>query len=160
MDRSMDDMKAKLISKASEADMATDEAYDSASPEGEYSLSTLNSLVDSLNDVLPLFQVEPYAEFTEVPMSLPGEFVKLLSMVADAAEEADEETFSVSDLTDDSALQYAAGVLGVLRKSKDFKRFLSTMPKEEAESEEIAPVIKKEMSAPVDTMKLFTSRMK
>mgnify|MGYP003646427682 CR=1 FL=1 len=159
----IDDMKAELMDKAEMADAVTDEGYNAASPSGKYSLRALNTLVDSLNMVLPLFQVEPYPAFTEVPTSLPGEFVKLLSMVADAAEEAEEDTITVSDMTDDAALNMGSGILRVLAKSKDFKRFLA-QPEAKGEVEEAIPAkpvapVSKPKSNPQENMDLFASRM-
>ena len=161
----MESLKQNLLDTASMSDQMTEDGYAQAAPSGKYSIRALNTLVDSLNRVLPLFSVPLYEKFTEVPESLPGEFVKLLSMVADAAEESESDTFEVSGLTSDSLLMLASGVLRGLEQDKDFKRFLA-QPEAKGEAKEMdvmeKPVAKAQpkASSPKDDMDLFASRMR
>ena len=45
----------ELMDRATEADATKEEAIERMAPEGKFSMADLNSLVDSLNIVLPLF---------------------------------------------------------------------------------------------------------
>ena len=46
-----------LMSRAREADAARETAFEEMAPSGDYPVGDLNALVDSLNGVLPLFDL-------------------------------------------------------------------------------------------------------
>ena len=75
-----------LMSRAREAESAREGAFEQMAPSGDFPVGDLNALVDSLNQVLPMFKLPAYPPFAEdIDGPLPGEFVQQLSMVADAA---------------------------------------------------------------------------
>ena len=120
----------EVLAAADEFDEETDKVFEAAAPEGSYSLDALNDLVDSLNDVLPLFEVaEPYPAFTQpIDGPLPQEFVRQLSMVSQAAADAGIERLApdLEKMTDDSGLDKAARQMDTLIDNQTFITFLKT----------------------------------
>lgn len=143
----LDPAEAAVINAAADADEARMQAFEGAAPEGEYSVQSLNLLVGSLNEVLPLFgEDQPYPTFAEdIDGPLPTEFVANLMMVNDAAGQAGlaRMAFDVSTAGDDSGLEAVAGKLSALADSDPFKTFLNTNPlggPAAEEAEEAPPV--------------------
>lgn len=148
----MTDMSANdqaVLSRAEDADMAREQAFQEMAPVGNYSVESLNILVDSLNDVLPLFEVEePYPTFEEgiEDGPLPPEFVAAIEMVRAAAMDAGLERLApdLSEASDDTALEDTAAKLDTLAENQTFRTFLRTaisdmeepMAEEEAAAEE------------------------
>ena len=97
-----------LMSRAREAESAREGAFEQMAPSGDFPVGDLNALVDSLNQVLPMFKLPAYPSFAEdIDGPLPGEFVQQLSMVADAADAAGLErlSFDVATATDSAGLE-------------------------------------------------------
>ncbi len=144
--------------------MEMDNALSQDAPDGDFSIQGLNTLVDALNSVLPMFEVEDYPEFDEsIDGLLPLEFVRQLRMVMAAAAESglDEYRFELSQMDDDQDLMMLAGRLEALAKDVGFKRFLkSSVPgAEPAEpSPEPAP-IPAEVEPEVDAEAMMLSRV-
>lgn len=115
-----------LMGKARQMDDMEEEAYGAVAPQGDFSVGGLNALVDGINAVLPAFGLPDYERFAEGMTSLPPKFVKLLTMVNEAAAAAglDDMTIDLSTVTDDRALKMAAGKLRTLAGNASFKRFL------------------------------------
>lgn len=115
-----------LMGKARQLDDIEEEAYGAAAPQGDFSVGGLNALVDGINAVLPAFGLPDYERFAEGMTALPPKFVKLLTMVNEAAAAAglDDMTIDFSTMTDDKSLKMAAGVLRALAGNASFKRFL------------------------------------
>lgn len=115
-----------LMGKARQLDDIEEEAYGAAAPQGDFSVGGLNALVDGINAVLPQFGLPDYERFAEGMTSLPPKFVKLLTMVNEAAAAAglDDMTIDLSTVTDDKSLKMAAGKLRTLAGNSSFKRFL------------------------------------
>tara|TARA_R110002012_G_scaffold41647_1_gene113808 strand:+ start:4746 stop:5261 length:516 start_codon:yes stop_codon:yes gene_type:complete len=120
-----------VLSRAEDADMARDQAFQEMSPVGSFSLESLNILVDSLNNVLPIFEVdEPYptfeAEIEDGP--LPAEFVAAIEMIRAAAMDAGLERLApdLSEASDDTALEDAAAKIDTLAENQTFRTFLRT----------------------------------
>ena len=109
-------------------DDSEDEVYMMASPDtSAVSVAGLNTIVDALNAVLPLFGVvEEYPKFSVGVPSLPPAFMKQLAMVSEAAKGAglDEMELDFSKIVDDRAAKMAAGLLRALSANTSFKRFL------------------------------------
>lgn len=158
----------QLRARAEEADMAREDAFAEMSPIGSYSVESLNLLVDSLNGILPLFEVEePYPSF-EAPIEdgpLPPEFVSAIEMVAMAATDAGLERLApnLADATDDSKLEEAAGAIDALAENETFRSFLRSPapgPEEEEVAEEEAAVAEEETEvADEEADALFAERM-
>jgi len=115
-----------LMGKARQLDEMEDEAYGAAAPQGDFSVGGLNALVDGINAVLPQFGLPDYERFAEGMTALPPKFVKLLTMVNEAAAAAglDDMTIDLATVTDDKSLKRAAGKLRTLAGNASFKRFL------------------------------------
>jgi len=150
-----DPMDQKIMELGRESNDLKEKAYEAAAPSGVYTVMGLNALVDALNTVLPMFGIPDYAKFTETVASLPGQFVKMLTMVNDAATQAgvDGAVVDLSTIVDDKGLKMAAGKLMTLAANTAFKQFLRsskpTMPEEEDDKEEeMAPMASKSSEAP------------
>jgi len=115
-----------LMGKAREMDGVEEEAYGAAAPQGDFSASGLNALVDGLNAVLPMFDMPDYERFSEGMTMLPPQFMKQLTMVNEAAMAAglDDMVVDFATITDDKSLKMAAGKLRALSGNTSFKRFL------------------------------------
>jgi hypothetical protein len=141
----------QIRARAEEADIAREDAFAEAAPVGTYSVESLNLLVDSLNGILPLFEVEdPYPSF-EAGIEdgpLPPEFVAAIEMIAMAARDAGLERLApnVVEATDDSKLEEAAGAIDALADNETFRSFLRAPMEAE---EEVAA--EDEMAAEADT---------
>jgi len=115
-----------LMGKARQLDEIEEEAYGASAPKGDFSVGGLNALVDGINAVLPQFGLPDYERFAEGMTALPPKFVKLLTMVNEAAAAAglDDMTIDLATVTDDKSLKMAAGKLRTLAGNVSFKRFL------------------------------------
>ena len=93
---------------------------------GEYSERMLNKTVDALNRVLKIFRAPEYPKFEGSPEVLPTEFIRALSMVAVAAQDAmiEDKVFDAKP-TSDTDLRDIAGKLDALAGDKAFKAFLN-----------------------------------
>ena len=93
---------------------------------GEYSERMLNKTVDALNQVLKIFRAPEYPSFESGSEILPPEFVKQLTMVSIAAQDAmiDDKQIDPMPRTDDD-LKLLAGKLSALAMDKAFKAFLN-----------------------------------
>ena len=94
--------------------------------QGEYSERMLNRTVDSLNRVLKIFRAPEYPKFESGSEILPPEFVRQLSMVSIAAQDAmiDDKTFDPKP-RNDADLRDIAGKLDALAGDRAFKAFLN-----------------------------------
>lgn len=131
----------QLMAKAQEADDAQEEAFAAAAPIGNFSKGALNSLVDSLNKVMPLFGVEDtYATFTEdIEGALPTEFVRYLMMTTAAATDANLARLAIDleGIDTDEDLMKAAGQLEVLAETDAFRTFMAQQDTEAPVEEEV-----------------------
>ena len=92
---SLDAMRSEAMEKADQIDSTgKDEMLTEMAPQGDFSMSALNKLVDALNAVLPAFgpMAEEYPSFSADEDMLPPEFVNQLMMVATAATDADMDS--------------------------------------------------------------------
>ena len=122
----------------------TDEAlYDKMAPTGDFSKKSLSNLVSATNRLLPAFGQSPdYPTFAEDLTKLPTDFVRVISMFADAVDDAVEAevvgsdmSLSLDAITDDLSLTSAASKLDALSRNKEFKKFLRE-PYAKSESKE------------------------
>ena len=156
-----------LMSRAREAESAREGAFEQMAPSGDFPVGDLNALVDSLNQVLPMFNLPAYPSFAEdIDGPLPGEFVQQLSMVADAADAAGLErlSFDVATATDSAGLEDIQARLDTLAANQSFKTFLRSEAEEEVPSDvpEDAPpfdVAAAQDVAAVDEESLLMERM-
>lgn len=117
-------MPDEMRQVADEVDMKTDDAYASTSPVGEFHMSALNSMVQALNRVVPLFGVPEIQPFTEDATSFPPEIMRALTMVKNAAEDSGAQEFDLVRVKQDRDLLLLAGKLTALAKDRAFKDFL------------------------------------
>lgn len=107
-----------------------------------FEMNQLNELVDSLNLLLPSFNLPAYPEFAEdLDGPLPPEFIQQLQMIADAAADAGMErlSFDIAELETSEDLEDIAAKLDVLSKNEAFIAFLRSERKE-VEEEVESPV--------------------
>jgi|TARA_R110001599_G_scaffold156131_1_gene341976 hypothetical protein len=119
----------ELFDRAAEVDSTKEAAIEAMSPEGKFSMPDLNSLVDALNKVLPMFERPMYPEFSEdIDGILPTEFVKSLDMVATAAESSGLERLSwdISTAKTDGDLEAIEARLDTLSTNQPFITWLKT----------------------------------
>ncbi len=147
-------------------DDSEEDVYTMASPDtSAVSVAGLNTIVDALNAVLPLFDVkEMYPKFSVGVPSLPPAFMKQLTMVSEAAKGAglDEMELDFSKIVDDRAAKMAAGLLRALAGSQAFKRFLrSERPGGPApmEAPAMKPMPMGTMSSGADDEEMMMGRM-
>jgi len=166
MKGSKEPAEVELELKVGELEGEEDGMYQDMSPVGRFSKGALNSLVSVHNQVSKLFGMKPYASFEEDQESFPGSFTKEISMIIDAADDAAEAEViememvpSLENITTDKDVALLSGKIGMLAKSKDFKKFLAepVEKKEEMPEEEMVPA-EGEMSEE-DMDKLFSERM-
>jgi len=139
----MDGPEAAIVMIGKKMDDAEEEGYSMSGPDvSGATVGGLNALVDGINAVLPMFEVPDYERFTDGVTTLPGKFVKLLTMVNSAAQAAglDDMVVDIASISDDRSLKMAAGKLRALAGNTSFKRFLR--------SERPAPVEKEMAPAP------------
>lgn len=156
----------ELMKEAQEADDLRDQAFSQAAPEGVWSVQALNAVVAELNQLLPSFGAEPYPPFDAPPAELPSEFVRLLTMVAQAATDAKLGQLApdLKGMVDDTGAMLVAGQLSELSQSREFALFLESAPPE-PEGEEApptsSPVGENEAPAPPaeQTDAMFASRL-
>jgi hypothetical protein len=161
-----DPVEVEVEAKIGEIESEEDSFYKEMSPVGSFSKGALNSLVQAHNVVSKLFGLETYPAFEEDQKSFPSRFTKELSMIIDAASDAAEAEVidmemvpSLENIAADRDIAMLAGKIGMLGKSKDFKKFLSEpMPEEmEMPEEEMAPAEGEMDEAEMD--QLFMQRM-
>lgn len=154
-----------LLARAEDADAAQADAFTEMSPVGSFSVESLNILVDSLNDVLPIFDVpEPYPSFEEgiEEGPLPAEFIGAIEMIRAAAMDAGLERLApdVTAAADDAALEDVAVKLDTLAENQTFRTFLKSPdggPEEEVAAEEAAVAEETVSDEEVDA--LFAERL-
>ncbi len=95
----MSEVEAPVAEMLNEAEMADEEMYDKMAPTGEFTKKGLNNLVSATNRLLPAFgQTPDYPTFGEDLTKLPTDFVRVLSMFADAVDDAVEAEVVGSDM--------------------------------------------------------------
>ena len=158
--------EVELEIKVGEIEGEEEGLYQDMSPTGRFSKGALNSLVQVHNQVSKLFGMDPYASFDADQESFPGAFTKEISMIIDAADDAAEAEVidmemvpSLENITTDKDVALLSGKIGMLAKSKDFKKFLAEPgeEKEEMPEAEMAPAEGDMSEADMD--KLFSERM-
>ena len=151
-----------VIAAAQEESAQLVDQFAQAAPEGVFSEQGLNTVVEALISVLPMFGVEDYPVCSsDIDGMLPGEFVQQLAMVLQAAEDSGLEgmDLDLSMLEDDQDLTLLAGRLQNLSSDVGFKRFLKTSVPEEAEAQEELAPIPDVAPAPEDIDELMLGRM-
>jgi hypothetical protein len=149
-----------------------DNAMRQAAPEGNYTPTGLNALGQTINQALKLFGeearfIDPYTADESI---LPIDIVKAVAMLNQAASDAGLDRFVIDlgTLTDDRALQEAAGKVDALAQNETFRMFLSQMnpimsTEDELEDEMMAQQEIPEMGMGeevIDEEELFMRRMR
>tara|TARA_R110000787_G_scaffold226185_5_gene333985 strand:- start:2452 stop:2964 length:513 start_codon:yes stop_codon:yes gene_type:complete len=160
-------LEEELSSVMGEVQGEEDALFADAAPRGDFHMKSLNALVGSVNRALPMFDQELYPKFSEDIQVLPQEFVRVLGMIGQAADDAvtagiveAELNYSLDEITDDAALTTAASKIDALSRNKDFKKFLTEpAPEEEIGSIE-EEVVAEEVEPPVEEIEdLFAARI-
>tara|TARA_R110000824_G_scaffold391153_2_gene588748 strand:+ start:300 stop:830 length:531 start_codon:yes stop_codon:yes gene_type:complete len=154
-----------VLSRAEDADVARDQAFQEMSPIGTYSMESLNILVDSLNEALPLFEIEePYPSFEEgiEDGPLPPEFVAGIEMLRAAALDAGLERLApdIGEAVDDSSIEDSAAKIDTLVENQTFRTFLRSsdgLAEEEVAEEEVA--VEEDVISDEEADALFAERL-
>jgi hypothetical protein len=134
----MDEM-AEMGAMAGEMQAAGDEMQAMLDDElpsirGMFSETAINALVDAANAALEAGGFDgDYPEFTEDVTEFPGEFIRLLAMLADAAEESGAAVdLSMDGIEDDRDVAMLASQLKQLASDERFVSMMSEAPEVEA----------------------------
>ena len=157
---------------ATQLESGFDNAMRQAAPEGNYTPTGLNALGQTINQALKLFgeEARPIDPYTDAESVLPLDIVKAVAMLNQAASDAGLDRFVIDlgTLTDDRALQEAAGKVDALAQNETFRMFLSQMnpimsTEDELEDEMMAQQEIPEMGMGeevIDEEELFMRRMR
>lgn len=159
----------EVVTPTGELKEKFDDAMGVLAPEGNYSDGALLTIAAAINEALQLFgpdatPVSPEGEEGMLPVSI----VKAVEMLNKAQQDAGltDYIIDVQTLTDDRALQQAAGKIMALAKNQTFKSFLSQLDpalSREGELPEMpSPAMVAQNSAPseeINTEELFMRRM-
>lgn len=144
MPTEMDEM-ADMGAMAGEMQAAGDEMQSMLDAElpsirGMFSETAMNALVDATNAALEASGFEgDYPEFTEDVTEFPGEFLRVLAMLADAAEEAGAAVdLSMDGIEDDRDVAMLASQVKQLASDERFASMMTAAPEVE-ESVTVAP---------------------
>jgi len=134
--------ESPLAEDLNEAEMTDEMNYEAMSPEGSFTMNSMNALVKATNKLLPAFgQAPDYPTFDADVSKFPTEFTRILAMFSAATNDAaemevidPEMVISLDAITDDRSLKMLAGRVDALSRNKDFKKFLKEpMPMKEEE---------------------------
>lgn len=132
---SEEEMDASVEASARDAEMEADNLFAQLAPRGQFGPEALNGVVMALNDVLgQMGIVEPYPGFESGERALPGDMVRALAMVIEAAQVAGVEGIALDNITDDTDLNLLAGKLKALAGNAKFAEAMSA-PSEMATAE-------------------------
>lgn len=140
----MDEM-ADMAAMAGEMQAAGDEMQSMLDAElppirGMFSETAMNALVDATNAALEASGFEgDYPEFTSDVTEFPAEFVRVLAMLADAAEEAGAAVdLSMGGIEDDRDVAMLASQVKQLASDDRFRSMMTAAPEVE-ESVTVSP---------------------
>lgn len=169
--------EAEMEAKMNEADAAFEDAMAAGNPEGEFSSSALNVLIDKVNDALKLFgeDAQEVPKVDEASDEFPTELTKAISMIERAAIDSgvSDDDMGLGELQSDGDVKMLAGKIAALAKNQNFKTFLKsqgtdvnaalivgieTEPAGSMDQTPSAPTPAPEMEED-EMMKLFNSRM-
>jgi hypothetical protein len=130
---------------------------------GMFSETAMNALVDASNAALEAAGFEgDYPEFDSNVTEFPSEFMRLIMMLTDAAEESGAPvTIELGNIEDDRDVALLASELKRLSQSAEFKRAMTGGMEEEIDVEE-SPEMGGMMAVgevPMDEEALMISRM-
>jgi len=156
-------MRNQMEEATAEADMAQEEEYESLSPSGEFSKSAMNGMIKEYNKVMPVFGLDKYENVAEDMQVFPADLTRGFAMISSATQDAleadaidSELLITLDGVSDDRDLLVLSGKLGLLAKSKDFKRYLRESPAEEEEEVSVEDTMQEPVA---DLDALFASRM-
>jgi hypothetical protein len=134
----MDEME-QVANEAMMAGAELQEGLDMGLPSvrGMFSQTSMNALVSAANDALESAGFEgDYPEFQSDVTEFPGEFMRLLMMLSDAAGEAGTGvSIEVSGIEDDRDVAMLASQVKKLAQSPEFQRAMSGGAEVEVEAE-------------------------
>ncbi|MBM74815.1 MAG: hypothetical protein CMK59_05405 [Proteobacteria bacterium] len=134
-----------------------------AMPTGQYSSRALNSLVETVNEIMSMIgEQENYPSFTEDQTALPQDFVNMIMAIMTIAEDAQVPVdIELQDIVSDREIARLVALLKRLSKDSSFQQYLEAQESppmmEEAAAVEALPE-GGEMTVSDD--ELFASRMR
>lgn len=119
--------EAELDAKMADADGAFDELMEGVSPEGDFSASAINLLIDKVNNALDLFgEMAEKIESVEEGEGFPVQLTKAIKMLQQAGIDSGvmEEGLDFDALATDADIKILAGKVDALAKNNNLKTFL------------------------------------
>lgn len=138
-------VKEALSKESAGLESVKEDLFMEMAPKGSFSKGSLNSLVKAHNKVSSLFGLPAYPSFEMDQTSFPARFVKELSMIMKAVDDAIAEdvldesmALTLDNIKADRDVAALAGRLDLISRQKDFKKWLeSEQPKVEEVEEEM-----------------------
>lgn len=144
-----------LTDTIGQAEEEEDAVIGAESPVGQFTAAGFKPLIRNLNELLPLFDAEPYPEITEDLEVWPEDLTRVVMMVETAvsdaigAQEVDaDKAIQMEGVASDRDLKVLASKIRTLARDKNFKRFLTQTSDGEVVVVEEAPT--KDASGPTD----------
>lgn len=159
-------VKEALSKESAGLESVKEDLFMEMAPKGSFSKGALNSLVKAHNKVSSLFGLPTYPSFEMDQTSFPSRFVKELSMIMKAVDDAiaedvldDSMALTLDNIKADRDLAALAGRLDLISRQKDFKKWLESAPKVEEVEEEMPEEVMSEEMSESDMDALMMGRM-
>ena len=101
-------------------------------PQGDFTPAGFKPLIRNLNELLPLFDAEPYPEITEPTNVWPDDLTRVMLMVETAVNDAIDaqeidagKAVEMAGVSTDADLKLLASKIRILSADKAFKKFLT-----------------------------------
>ncbi len=131
-DAGLEAVASDMAMAGTEMQAMVDEALPSV--RGMFSQTAMNALVDATNQALEAAGFEgDYPEFTSDVTEFPSEFIRVLAMLADAAEESGAGVnLAMEGLQDDRDVAMLASQVANLAANQQFRSLMTEAPEVEA----------------------------
>lgn len=122
MQADMNAMDSEMEDIGMQKEAAANDYFAVGAPKGKFTARAMNGLVDAYNKALvAMGQVGDYPKFTADVTVFPADFVRGLSMLADAAQQAGvQANIELGNVTEDRDVLLLAGAVEKLAKDKTF----------------------------------------
>ena len=133
-----------------------------AMPQGMYSATALNALVDSVNEIMVMLgEQQPYPTFTEDQTSLPPDFVNMIMAIMSIAQDAQMPIeMALEEVVSDTEIARLVALLNRLANDAAFQEYLAGATEPAMMEEETVVEETPEGEVAVSDEELFASRMR
>tara|TARA_R100000655_G_scaffold110121_2_gene167852 strand:+ start:2577 stop:3062 length:486 start_codon:yes stop_codon:yes gene_type:complete len=133
-----------------------------AMPQGMYSATALNALVDSVNEIMVMLgEQQPYPTFTEDQTSLPPDFVNMIMAIMSIAQDAQMPIeMALEEVVSDTEIARLVALLNRLANDAAFQEYLAGAAEPAMMEEETVVEETPEGEVAVSDEELFASRMR